>query len=382
MPLLFDLDPLTCCQTDHVLDGLYKALGEQPEADIWQPHHDPWRCDHIEAVTQRGLARLDAIRDALIMALPEEPLNKADAPWLRWSQADFDRVRDYLRSKPSATFTLDDWMLYADWLIQEYLPDGVIDSEAEYLTVRAHIAGKVNATLEARKLKPSQISAILAVLPQQLGGIPTGVLNERQAHILRFANRETANLITALTSQTRQQMKGVLINGIRRITLGDKKGTWQTLHSELLDTFGDLNRDWRRIAITETGNATNVGYLSTLAPGSKVRREEAYRGACPFCQSIRGRVLTVVSDGHEPKDWDNEVWPSKNNIGRSASPRKRVGSALVSRAPDELWSIPAGTVHPHCRGSWSNADHEPIVSSEYQMWLRGLLVEAGLPAVV
>ncbi len=60
--------------------------------------------DHIEAVTQRGLARLDAIRDALIMALPEEPLNKADAPWLRWSQADFDRVRDYLKQAPLETF--------------------------------------------------------------------------------------------------------------------------------------------------------------------------------------------------------------------------------------------------------------------------------------
>ncbi|HNW78228.1 MAG TPA: hypothetical protein PKH28_04895 [Candidatus Competibacteraceae bacterium] len=104
MPLLFDLDPLTCCQTDHVLDGLYKALGEQPEADIWQPHHDPWQRDHIEAVTQRGLARLDAIRDALMMALPEEPLHKADAPWLRWSQADFDRVRDYLKQAPLETF--------------------------------------------------------------------------------------------------------------------------------------------------------------------------------------------------------------------------------------------------------------------------------------
>ena len=385
MPLLFDLEPLTCCQTDHVLDGLYKSLAEEPDADIWQPHHDPWQRDHVEVVTQRGLIRLDAIRDAVTEAVTEasgKPLLKADSPWARWTRADFDRVRDYLAAKPRADYSIDDWMLYVDWLIQEYLPEGVIDTEAEYLAVRAQIAGKVNATLEARTLKPDQVSKILAVLPHQFSQIPTGVLTEREAHILRFAYRETANLITALTAQTRQQMKAVLINGIRQITLGDRQGTWQQLHSELLDTFGDLNRDWRRIAITETGNATNVGYLSTFKPGSKVRREEAYTGACDFCASIRGKILTVVTDGHEPKDWDTQVWPSKNNVGRSASPRKRVGGVLIPRTPDELWSIPAGTCHPHCRGSWSSTDHIPGMSNAYQMWLRGLLVEAGLPATV
>ena len=385
MSLLFDLEPLTCCQTDHVLDGLYKALGDSPDADIWQPHHDPWQRDHVEAVTTRGIARLDAIRDALSYAVTEasgEPLRKADSPWARWTRADFDRVRDYLAAKPRADFTLDDWLLYADWLIQEYLPEGVIATEAEYLAVRAQIAGKVSATLEARKLTPVNVSKILAVLPHQFSQVPPGVLTEREAHILRFANRETANLITALTAQTRQQMKAVLINGVRRVTLGDQQGTWQKLHSELLDTFGDLNRDWRRIAITEIGTATNVGYLSTFKPGQKVKREESYTGACPFCASIRGKILTAVADDKEDKDWDNEVWPSKNNVGRSASPRKRVGGVPIPRTPDELWSIPAGTVHPHCRGSWSNADTPPGMSNEYQMWLRGLLVEAGLPATV
>jgi hypothetical protein len=132
-PLLFDLEPLTCCQTDHVLDGLYKALGEQPDADIWQPHHDPWQRDHVEAVTQRGLARLSAICTALTYAIADasgNDLHKADSLWQRWSREDFDRVRLYLDAKPRADFTLDDWMLYVDWLVQEYLPEGVIATEA------------------------------------------------------------------------------------------------------------------------------------------------------------------------------------------------------------------------------------------------------------
>ena len=388
MSLLIDLESLSCCQTDHVLDGLYKSLGDAPDADIWQPHQDPWQREHVEAVTQRGLTRIMAIHNALQAAMieasdgdhpPMEPLHKAEVPWQRWSPADFDRARDYLTAKPRADYTLDDWMLYVDWLVQDYLPDGVIQSEAEYLAVRALIAGKVKASLEARALKPTGISKILAILPTTFSQIAAGVLTEREAHILRFAYRETANLITALTSQLRQQMKGILIDGIRRITLGDRQGTWQKLHSELFDTFGELNRDFKRIAITETGTATNTGYIASLPPGSKVRREEAYAGACPYCQSIRGKVLTVVTDDKEPKNWDTEVWPSKNNVGRSASPRKRVGGILVPREDHELWKVPAGLVHPHCRGSWSHADRAPGMSNEYQMWLRGLLVEAGLP---
>ncbi len=55
------------------------------------------------------------------------------------------------------------------------------------------------------------------------------------------------------------------------------------------------------------------------------------------------------------------VWPGKNNIGRRASPRKRVVDVLVERDPDEMWWLPAGLAHPHCRGRWvvvSEAPHE------------------------
>ena len=46
----------------------------------------------------------------------------------------------------------------------------------------------------------------------------------------------------------------------------------------------------------------------------------------------------------------------KSNLGRSASPRKRVGGALVERLPAERWWIPAGPVHPNCRGFWAVVD--------------------------
>lgn len=395
MTLLLDLGPLTCGQTDHLLDGLYKAVGDPPDAeDLWAPHHDPWIRDFIEDWTARGIARLNRLRDTLLAHVAEtdgtavagSPLRKA-APWQRWDPETFAEVRRALDAKPRADYTLDDWMTLVDLLIQEYLPDGVIQTEAEYLAVRAQIAGQVKANLagrpDAARLKADRIARLAALLPGHFADLPPGVLTERDAHILRFAEVQAGNLITNLSATARGRIKNVLLDGIRRVTLGDRRGTWQTLHQDLFDTFGDLNRDWRRIAITETGNATNTGFIASLPPGTQVRREEAYRGACPYCQSIRGQVLTVVADDQEPKDWDTEVWPSKTNVGRSASPRKRVENVLVPREDHERWKIPAGLVHPSCRGGWSIvAGHPPVGNDAWQMWLRGLQVEAGLPATV
>ena len=385
-PLLFDFGPLSCGCTDAALEALHKALADPPDDDgIWEPHPDPWIRAHAETVTQRGQAILSHIQDALLgeLGLPEPaPLAKA-LPWQRWDPAEFDRIRQDLNRIPAAQKTVDDWMLVVDWILQRYLDDGVIQSEAEYLTLRAHLAGQVRAQLEHRvpALPDHRLAELVALLPAHFRDLPAHLLTPREAHILDFAVRQTAQRITDLTRVARSRIKTVLLDGIRKMTLGDREGTWNRLQQTLLDDFGTLNRDWRRIAITETGNATNTGYIASLQPGEQVRREEAYSGACPYCKSIRNQVLTVVADDKEPKDWDTEVWPSKTNVGRSASPRKRVGNALVPREDHELWKIPAGLVHPHCRGSWSPVTpRPPAVSNEYQMWLRGLLQQAHWPA--
>ena len=354
-PLLLDLGPLSCGCTDHALESLYKALGDPPDDEgIWEPHHDPWLREHAEDVTRRGQRILKAMQDALLgeMGLPEpQPLAKS-LPWQRWDAAEFDRARKYLNGIPAGQKTIDDWMLLVDWIVQRYLGDDIIRDEAEYIAIRAAIAGKVRANLDDRQpLTARTIEKIVALLPYSFPTIPPAVMasmTPRELNILQFAAKETAQHITDLGGHARARMKKTLLDGIRKMTLGDKDGTWGKLQQTLLDDFGTLNRDYRRIAITETGNATNTGFIAALAPGTQVRRKEAYRGACPYCTIIRDRVLTVVADDKEPKDWDTEVWPSKNNVGRSASPRKRVGTTLVLREPDEMWSIPAGTVHPHC----------------------------------
>lgn len=351
--LLFDLGPLTCHCTTHVLDELYKALADPPDPEdtsLWEPHHDPWMRNHIETVTRRGQTLLETAQNALFSPLDAAyPLRKA-VPWERWDAPEFERVRALLEAIPPAQRTLEDWMLAADWIMQKYLGEHTISTEAEYIAVRSHLIGKIQAGMDIMDLHPTltHIERIVALLPASMSHLPPALITEREAHILSFAVAETANNITAVSTALRTRIKRTLIDGIQQMTLGTREGTWNRLQQRLLDDFGTANRDWRRIAITETGNATNTGFITSLAPGTQVRRKEAYKGACPYCNSIRDRVLTVVPDDQENKDWDNEVWPGKNNLGRSASPRKRVGNVLVDREPDEMWSIPAGLVHPHC----------------------------------
>ena len=137
----------------------------------------------------------------------------------------------------------------------------------------------------------------------------------------------------------------------------------------------------RRIAVTEAGECCLQGFISSQKPGTRVRRQEAYRGVCPFCESINGKVFTVVDPADPKKDGDKSVWAGKTNIGRSAATRKRVGKTLVERIKAEMWWVAAGVMHPHCRGSWvALADKPAEVSPEFKDWLDGPISTAKRPA--
>ena len=137
----------------------------------------------------------------------------------------------------------------------------------------------------------------------------------------------------------------------------------------MFDRFGEMNRDWRRIAITEAGENANQGLIASLPEGARVRRVEQYANACPFCRKIDGRVMTVVPDSSPEKDGDTMVWPGKTNIGRSAAPRKKTPEGLVDRLPSEMWWIAAGTQHPHCRGRWVVVQQDPVGDDPFDQWM-------------
>lgn len=359
MSALIDLSH--CCDhhAGHALEMLYKSSSEPPDGGAWEPHESPFIAQIIELFTQRGLLRLGKVREELQAWLQgarhdpaaTRPINRPEGMMGRWTQAELDLVRLYLTSLPKEAYTLDDWMMVVDYLVQRYLPMNDLRSEAEWLAVRSSMMGRVQANIEA--LTAKQADKVMAALPLTVSAAASQFrMSPEQRAIMEFGWQRCAENVVSLSDDLRHRMRKLIMNYQFAQFTGDKAQTAEALQSKLLDEFGLLNRDWRRIAVTEAGENANQGLIASLPVGTKVRRVEQYKHACGHCVKIDGKVMTVVSPTKEPKDGDTEVWVGKNNIGRSASPRKKVGNVLVEREPHEKWWIAAGVQHPHCRGRW------------------------------
>lgn len=124
-----------------------KAVSQLADSDtLWERHQDPWISGLIEDWTAQGLQRIAAIRAAIMAKLhqvhPQHgQLAKAAPPWHKWDTEEMARAQFALESKARADYTLDDWLALIDLLIQTYWPAGVIQSEADYLTIRSYFAG-------------------------------------------------------------------------------------------------------------------------------------------------------------------------------------------------------------------------------------------------
>ncbi len=392
-PLLIDFGDVPEAHCDACLDGLFKAIAANPsgeEAAIWQRHDNPWIADHVEDVTRWAQRILEAMQDALAAAMTGRPIGHlAKAlPWERPDEAEREAIRADLAARPAATWTLDDWLTYAELLIADLLPDGVIREMSDFITVRSYLTGKVAATLarRARPILPGQARKLALATPVSRRNLPPKFLTPVERAILDVATERAATFISDLQADARKRIKTLVIEGVQRTVLGESDGGDERMRSRIFDEFGQLNRDFRRIAVTESGEAHNTGFIGGQPVGSRVRRVEAYKGACEFCRSINGRVFRVADPADPKRDGETDVWVGKSNVGRSASPKKREGGILVDRAPGERWWVASGVMHPHCRGRWvpapAQADdprHDERADAGVMDWLRAEMQRAGIP---
>lgn len=376
---LFDVPEHVC---NDAIEGIYKALGDGHGHDldgIWLPMDSPFVARLVELFTQRGLDRLEAFRvELLAWSLgarhkPGERIARPAGAMERWNDAERALVKLYLEHLPPAEWTLDDHMMAVDWLYQRYLPVDDMRSEAEWLTTRASLMGRVQANMENADAK--QADLLLATMPSTVEAAASQfAMTVAQRATMDFARVRCAENVRNLGNEARHRMRGVIAQHVEARTLGLPDVSGSSLETKLLDEFAVLNRDWRRIAVTEAGNAQTVGFVASMPLGSKVKRVEQYKGACAFCRKIDGKVVEVVDPARENKDPETMIWLGKDNIGRSASPRKRVGELLVEREPHEMWQIPAGLVHPHCRGRWvATIQDRPGDDPDFGEWLRETL---------
>jgi len=366
-PLLIDVGQVSCGCTDHALEVLHKAIADPPddEGALWRPHENPLIREHVERCTAWGAALLDSIAGALLPVLRGKPvfadLFKAYS-WTRWTDAERKEVAQTLEGKSPADYDIEDWLLLVDLILHRYLPDRAIAEEAELLAVRANLAGKLQAALPVEAHPEESLLRLATALPATLAAAERiGALSTRLSRtIMEFAKARAAELITDVGDATRRQIKAIILDHHEAVALGEPR-TYKDLESRISDQFADLNRDWRRIALTEIGRDANEGFLAGTPEGRRLRRLEAYQGACPFCRKINGMILTLVSPDKPNKDGWKEVWIGKTNLGRSASPRKRsAAGTLIEREPSELWWPAAGVMHPNCRGRWAPMPDDPL----------------------
>lgn len=111
------------------------------------------------------------------------------------------------------------------------------------------------------------------------------------------------------------------------------------LATELRDKTADLYRDWRRVAITETTNAMNLGAADQImaeSGGKSPDKVYVYKSVvrdaalCDVC-----RRVYIESNGNYPKVYSMaELQANGTNVGKKKAD----------------WKAVIGSTHPHCRG--------------------------------
>jgi hypothetical protein len=181
-----------------------------------------------------------------------------------------------------------------------------------------------------------------------LSGVNTNSasFSDRERHLLDRANIHTGELIQEITDRERRAVAEMILRGY------DEKWSTRQLEDELFQEFSTQNRDWRRVAETETAINFNNGYLSAEyeAAGGETAFVMGVSGgdACDFCRAFVDGKVAVLLDSAPSGDDDQvtidgsvhtAIWPGKNNFGRKKAD----------------WWV-ATTIHPHCRCTWVRYD--------------------------
>lgn len=239
-----------------------------------------------------------------------------------------------------------------DRLLSSKLPDYA--KKAEEFMVRAGFIGKIRGEAEREAFEtfgavvdryPETIETAekegvaLTVKQAKAEAKKTGKtirilpLTKQESEAVKHAIHHAGDKITEISDRHRA--------GVRQLVIRAKKERWtaQQLAQALFDKFGEHNRDWRRVAITELAFATNDTYLSGCEEGDTLIGMGAVN-ACKKCQElIIGKQVTVTHKIPSEENYHTDtklVWVGKSNYGR--------------RVSEYVTAIP---LHPQCRCRWT-----------------------------
>ena len=159
---------------------------------------------------------------------------------------------------------------------------------------------------------------------------------------LEVLSTSAGERLTHASEGMKSAVRQVLVDGIVA------KKTKGQVSQDLFDKLVGANRDFQRIADTETQRAFNESFVreeaSKVSDGEAVyfRRIEVIDGnTCAYCKKINGTVARwsdVPLDGGAIKDeWAScALWEGKE----------------AESKPTRIADAPSGVCHPYCRGVW------------------------------
>ncbi len=249
--------------------------------------------------------------------------------------------KTFLNPKTGKPLTLKEWKVIQKDL--ERVFGKLYESQQDAMINQAVAMGKILRNMDAAV----RITVPLAALGVDTFSQIVSQSDEYQ-NIINWANVHTGELIQEVTNRSRKQIVEMIMQGYQ------DKVTPRQLEAKLFDKMSDLNKDWRRIAETETATNFNNGYLQATLEQRAEETTPIYMlgisgaGACEFCRTyVDGQIFVLLQsapDGGETVIIEGKeyvaIWPGKNNFGR-----KRAD-----------WWVSSGTIHPHCRCSYTEYD--------------------------
>jgi hypothetical protein len=304
--------------------------GISQERSLWGPHPDHAIAAIEDEYYQLGFTFLVRLFGAVLGVSTPRKLQKAlgGAPESR--PIGWGTLADQFKADGDPERLVANWQAIVDRLIEQLLPAKTKEEAARRMSVQAHLHGRIRAQVEAAPSERMQGG----FMPRQ-ERIAEEALQWTRLHALEGVNDledEARRSVVRTLMQCRESGEGTRV-----------------LQQRLFDQFSEQNRDWRRLALTETAAAVAHGSLSAVNPEEGWEAEwVAAPTACSQCSRWNGRRFRVVDASKPNKDGDTEVWPGKTNQGRSASPRTREGRR---REKHEQW-WPTQPCHPCCSCQW------------------------------
>jgi hypothetical protein len=262
-----------------------------------------------------------------------------------WSKQKLKEIEDILKQKlPNYGKIAEEYAVRAAFIakIRDKADTEALETLGAYVdrfpsTIAAATKEGIQLTARPQRLPIDRENTSVVVTEAELGAarkewqqIKILPLQPQEIRTVENAELRTGAKLSEVSDRHRASIKQLILQAIN--------GRWsaQQLAQALFDNFGDQNRDWRRVAITELAMASNDAFLAGCSEGDTVWIQPV-EGSCKHCkQYLEGKSFTVTSDtklmGHNHEQEMKYVWTGKTNFGRKVATY-----------------VPCVPLHPHCR---------------------------------